>query len=146
MLCECSHFCAAFSQNADSIGSFSDTLKMDRIEYNVVLLDNGRHKAVFTVLDSSASSLTENPILCRGAAFHLLVVDVDDDGEGSANGIIVRDETTCIQKKLLLSTIFDSPDPEGTAREICLRLANRLAEQRSHQESAFPTMNGFLGL
>lgn len=66
-------------------------------------------RALFTVPADVAVDLVVHPVMCRGSSF---VLELEEQ-EGSST-------TT------FLSTVFTSPNPEDTAKEIAERLAIRI--------------------
>jgi hypothetical protein len=86
------------------------------IPYFVLRLSDGRAKALFTVPSAIATSLAVNPILCRGASFDLAIDSVS----------LVQQQQQPSTGTSFLSTEFDSPNPEETARAISERIAIRI--------------------
>jgi hypothetical protein len=82
----------------------------NKVPYFLLQLDDGQSRALFTVPANAASALVVHPVLCRGSSFHL---DLHDEGR--------KRESTAF-----LSTVFFSPYPEETARQIAERLAIRI--------------------
>ena len=99
------------------------------VPYFVMRLQNGKAKALFTVPAHLATSLTVNPVLCRGSSFDLKIdsVSLGQDYEQASST-----STT------FLSTEFESPSPEETARAISERVAIRIG-------SPSPSLGNFLG-
>jgi hypothetical protein len=64
-----------------------------------------------------ATSLAVNPILCRGASFDLAIDSVS---------LVQQQQQQPSTGTSFLSTEFDSPNPEETARAISERIAIRI--------------------
>jgi hypothetical protein len=99
-------------------------------------------KALFAVPHEFAVALTAYPVLCRGSSF-VLTLDADALTTKAA-------KTTTVGKMkqqrdtAFLSTVFESPFPEDTAKEIALRLTVRMEH---HVENNFQVMGaGDFGL
>ena len=81
------------------------------VPFVVQKLDNNNNaKAIFDVPAHLAEQLVEQPILCCGSCFDLLLL-LDTTTTGSTSKIY---------------TEYTSMDPESTALEIAKRLANRI--------------------
>jgi hypothetical protein len=85
-------------------------------------------KAVFTVPEDLADTLTAHPILCRGGAFELTL---DQESQYIMMAQTTASTTTNTSRRRgtgtsFLSTEFYSPAPEDTASEISKRLAIRM--------------------
>jgi hypothetical protein len=85
------------------------------IPYFVLRLNDGRAKVLFTVPSALAQSLSVNPVLCRGASFDLEIDRVS---------LVSQPQSSTTTS--FLSTEFDSPTPEETARAISERIAFRI--------------------
>ena len=79
-----------------------------KVPFFVLEQEDGQNRALFTVPSNLASSLVIHPILCRGSSFSLEI------------------EKEAQTQSTFLSTVFYSPDPEETAKEIAERLAIRI--------------------
>ena len=95
---------------------------VENVPYSLHNLADGRVKAFFLVPENTATFLTANPILCRGAAFILSLCDQEDLYTEE------RPEGACV-----LFCEFYSPEPETVAVEISQRLANRIANAQSNE-------------
>lgn len=92
--------------------------KQGGVPYYVLPLEDGKAKAMFSVPSQLAESLTKHPVVCRGAFFELHL-------DTASQAMQQQSSRTSM---CFLSTEFDSPDPEGTAKAISSRLANRMAD------------------
>lgn len=95
------------------LNSSSDETHDNALPFQLIDLEDGRTKALFTVPADLAMSLTAHPILCRGSSFSLLLHRVDDDSSLSDD-------------KCILFTEYFSPVPEETAQDIYARLTIRM--------------------
>ena len=86
----------------------------NKVPYFVLQLENGKARVLFTVPTELAPALSQHPIMCRGACF---VLELDAAGSDPA-----RSPTT------FLSTVFESPLPDETARAISERIAIRIGD------------------
>jgi hypothetical protein len=82
-----------------------------KVPYFVLRKEGGKAAALFTVPADVAQHLTNYPIMCRGSSFDLVLDEQGSKGSTST---------------AFLSTVFESPNPEETAREIAERLAIRI--------------------
>jgi hypothetical protein len=99
------------------------------VPFFLVNLEGGKTKALFTVPSNLSETLTQHPVLCRGAAFDLKLV------EGTPQHQDEPPSSTCF-----LFAIFESPQPEATASAIAERLASRVTDSC---ENPLSTVFGF---
>lgn len=93
------------------------------IPYYVLERSGGKTtKVLFLVPSALVPRLILHPILCRGSAF---VLTVDDN-----NDSIDEEDAS------FLTVDFLSPYPEDLAREIAIRLTNRLEDAKANQEAS----------
>lgn len=111
---------------------------MATVPYYVMELHDGRSRAVFSVPEAVATSLTAHPVLCRGAAFDL----TPDWDAASLLATAKCSGLTPPGRTSFVYTEFYSPAPEETAVEISKRLAVRVREGKA----ALSTMGSFLRL
>lgn len=83
----------------------------NKVPYFILQLDDGQSRALFTVPSNAAKGLVVHPVLCRGSSFALDLHDEERQKESAT---------------AFLSTVFYSPTPEETAREIAERLSIRI--------------------
>lgn len=106
----------------------------ESVPYFVLLLDGDqsksschRAKALFTVPEELAVSLSAHPIMCRGSSFALELDEAAMPSPSSNSSSSNKTATT------FLSTVFESPRPEDLAQEISRRLAVRIDHVGSFQ-------------
>lgn len=95
------------------------------IPYYVLERAGGKEtKVLFLVPTALLPRLTIHPILCHGSTFTLVVDEnnesMDDEDEDAS----------------FLAVDFESPYPDDLAREIAIRLTNRLEDARCDQEAS----------
>jgi hypothetical protein len=95
---------------------------MVNVSYYLQVLPSGQTKAIFTVPESLVSALTIHPVLCRGGVFRLRVDAASQKWMQAVSGGERHKE----ESVGFLSTEYESPEPEATARAIAKRLENRV--------------------
>jgi hypothetical protein len=117
---------------------------MVNVSYYLQVLPTGRTKAIFTVPESLASTLTLHPVLCRGGVFRLQVDAASQKWMRTVSGGDISTDHHHREDSVgFLSTEYESPDPEATALAIAQRLESRVDDSASTALSVASYM-GFL--
>lgn len=87
----------------------------NELPFELIPLQDGRTKALFTVPADLVTSLTIHPILCRGSSFPLFVD---------------KQPVSSLQTRVLYTEYY-SPAPKETAQDIYTRLVIRMEHSDS---------------